>query len=171
MVLFGPLIFLIFNNDLHKVVENCFTILFADDTTLYISSKNSNYLKWCIEHDMMLLLDWFHANKLTLNLFKTQFLLFKSNNKIKQFSININNTAIYPCITSKFLGVTLDDKLEWTHHINEKLLKIKRNKNMLQITNNCLNPAAKKLIYYGQINSHLSHLLFSDMGKFVQKRR
>ena len=62
----GPLIFLIFNNDLHKVVENCSTILFADDTTLYISSKNTTYLKWCIEHDISLLLDWFRANKLTL---------------------------------------------------------------------------------------------------------
>ena len=55
----GPLIFLIFNNDLHKVVENCSTILFADDTTLYISGKNTTYLKWCIEHDISLLLDWF----------------------------------------------------------------------------------------------------------------
>ena len=60
----GPLIFLIFNNDLHKVVENCSTILFADDTTLYISSKNTTYLKWCIEHDISLLLDWFRANNL-----------------------------------------------------------------------------------------------------------
>ena len=55
----GPLIFLIFNNDLHKVVENCSTILFADDTTLYVSSKITNYLKWCLEHDLTQLLDWF----------------------------------------------------------------------------------------------------------------
>ena len=48
----GPLIFLIFNNDLHRVVENCSTILFADDTTLYISNKNTTYLKWCLEHDL-----------------------------------------------------------------------------------------------------------------------
>ena len=53
----GPLIFLIFNNDPHKVVENCSTILFADETTLYVSSKNNNYLKWCLECDLILLLE------------------------------------------------------------------------------------------------------------------
>ena len=83
----GPLIFLIFNNDLHRVVENCSTILFADDTTLYISNKNTTYLKWCLEHDLSLLLDWFRANKLTLNLSKTQFLLFKAHSKTATFSI------------------------------------------------------------------------------------
>ena len=141
------------------MVGNCFTILFADDTTLYVSSKNTYYLKWCIEHDLSLLLDWFCANKLTLNLAKTQFLLIKSNTNIKSFSININNTIIHPSSTCKFLGVTLDNKLVWTPLINEKLLKIKRNKNMLQLTKNCLTPSAKKLIYYGHIHSHLMYCL------------
>ena len=127
----GPLIFLIFNNDLHKVVENCSTTLFADDTTLYVSSKDTNCLKWCIEHDMAFLMDWFRANKLTLNLSKTQFLLFKSKAKLKSFNINIHNIVIQPNNTCKFLGITLDEKLEWKPHINEKILKIKRNRNML----------------------------------------
>ena len=82
----GPLIFLIFNNDIHKVVENCSTIQFADDTTLYISSKNTNYLKWCLEHNLMLLLDWFHANKLTLN-------LAKPNSYSSNLTITCNHSA------------------------------------------------------------------------------
>ena len=155
----GPLIFLIFNNDLHKVVENCSAILFADDTTLYISSKNTTYLKWCIEHDISLLLDWFQANKLTLNLSKTQFLLFKTHANVKAFNIEIQDIIIHPSNSCKFLGITLDEKLYWTPHINDKILKIKRNKNMLQTSVNCLTPSAKKLIYYGHIHSHLTYCL------------
>ena len=155
----GPLIFLIFNNDLHKVMENCSAILFADDTTLYISSKNTTYLKWCIEHDISLLLDWFRANKLTLNLSKTQFLLFKTHANVKSFKIEIQDIIIHPSNNCKFLGITLDEKLHWTPHINDKILKIKRNKNMLQTSVNCLTPSAKKLIYYGHIHSHLTYCL------------
>ena len=155
----GPLIFLIFNNDLHKVVENCSSILFADDTTLYISSKNTTYLKWCIEHDISLLLDWFRANKLTLNLSKTQFLLFKTHTNVKSFNIEIHDIIIHPSNSCKFLGVILDEKLDWTPHINDRILKIKRNKNMLQTSVNCLTPSAKKLIYYGHIHSHLIYCL------------
>ena len=155
----GPLIFLIFNNDLHKVVENCSSILFADDTTLYISSKNTTYLKWCIEHDISLLLDWFRANKLTLNLSKTQFLLFKTHTNVKSFNIEIHDIIIHPSNSCKFLGVILDEKLDWTPHINDRILKIKRNKNMLQTSVNCLTPFAKKLIYYGHIHSHLIYCL------------
>ena len=104
----GPLIFLIFNNDLHKVVEHCSAILFADDTTLYISSKNTTYLKWCIEHDISLLLDWFRANKLTLNLSKTQLLLFKTHANVKAFNIEIQDIIIHPSNNCKFLGITLE---------------------------------------------------------------
>ena len=121
----GPLIFLIFNNNLYRVVENCSTILFADDTTLYVLSKSTNYLKWCLEHDLTLLLDWFQANKLTLNLAKTQLLLFKSNEKLSSFDINIDGIVIKPSKTAKFLGITIDDKLDWTPHINDKTNKNK----------------------------------------------
>ena len=66
----GPLIFIIFTNDLHKQLQHSKSLLFADDTTLYKSHRNLNYLTWCIEEDMSRLTDWFRINKLTLNLDK-----------------------------------------------------------------------------------------------------
>ena len=167
---------LIFNNDLHKVVEYCSTILFADDTTLYALSKNPTYLKWCIEHDLKLLLDWLRANKLTLNLSKTQFLVFKPNENIASFDINIDGVQIKPSKSAKFLGLTIDDKLGWGPHINEKLLKIKRNMNMLHLSKNNLNSDTKKLIYYGHIHSRLLYCLViwgssckkSDMSRIIK---
>ena len=61
----GPLIFLIFCNDLHLHLEHTNCIQFADDTTIYLGNKNLNYLKYCIEQDLGILQDWFNANKLT----------------------------------------------------------------------------------------------------------
>ena len=58
----GPLLFLIFTNDLHKHLLNCGCILFADDTTLYMCHKNLNYISFCIEQDLLILSDWFKAN-------------------------------------------------------------------------------------------------------------
>ena len=72
----GPLIFLIFTNDLHKHLNYCSSILFADDTTLYKTYRHLNYLRWCIQDDMHTLTDWFRANKLTLNVEKTICILF-----------------------------------------------------------------------------------------------
>ena len=59
--------------------ENADGILFADDTTLYKMGKNENFTRWCIEHDLEILTDWFKANKLTLNLNKTVAMKFGKN--------------------------------------------------------------------------------------------
>ena len=85
----GPLIFIIFTNDLHKQLMNTASLLFADDTTLYMTHRNLRYLKWCVEDDMKRLVAWFKANKLTLNLGKTVCVLFQ-----KERTKTSNNTRI-----------------------------------------------------------------------------
>ena len=68
----GPLIFLIFTNDLYRHLVYSSAILFADDITLHKTHRNLTYLKWCFEDDLSTLSDWFAANKLTLNLGKCE---------------------------------------------------------------------------------------------------
>ena len=71
----GPLLFLIYINDLQNSILYSTTILFADDTTLLQGHQNLKYLKWSIEEDLKLMIDWFKANLLTINLEKTECLL------------------------------------------------------------------------------------------------
>ena len=155
----GPLIFLLFNNDLHRVIKHSQVILFADDTTLYITDHSISRIKTNLEHDLKLLQDWFHANKLTLNLSKTQCMLFKAKKGCPSITLNINNILIKQQQQAKFLGLILDDELSWTPHINDRLTKIKRNKHMLMTCKNMLNNNTKKLIYYGHIHSHICYCL------------
>ena len=107
----GPLIFLIFTNDLNKQIENSNTILFADDTTLYKTHRNLNYLKWCLEDDMTRLSDWFRANKMSMNLGKTVCVLFQKDSIPKTVTIHVDGTAINSVKEVKFLGMWLNNQL------------------------------------------------------------
>ena len=74
----GPLLFILFSNDIHLPPTFSNIVLFADDTTLLNSTKHLEFLKFSMEHDMMLLMDWFKANQLSLNVNKTVLLKFWS---------------------------------------------------------------------------------------------
>ena len=109
----GPLLFLIFTNDLYRNLENCHAILFTDDTTIYKGHRNRNYLRWCIETDLNKLTDWFRAYKLTVNISKTVFMSFGTRND-KLESIELSGETIHHSKHTKFLGLWIDEKLNWS---------------------------------------------------------
>ena len=119
----GPLLFLLFTNDLHLMLEYCRCILFADDTTLYISHRNHNYIEWCIQHDLETLQDWFRANKLTLNINKTVCMQFTKKQK-RHYKIVIDDETLPVVTKTKFLGIWIDNKLNWQTHFDQVCLKI-----------------------------------------------
>ena len=127
----GPLLFLIFCNDLSLNLNYLSCIQFADDTTLYYADKNPDVLKCCVEHDLNIILDWFRANSLTLNVQKTNFLFFAPDKRKHTLYLNVDKVTICPSSNTKFLGVILDDKLEWTEHVKSILTKMKRNYNLM----------------------------------------
>ena len=147
----GPLIFIIFINDLHKQLQHSKSLLFADDTTLYKSHRNLNYLTWCIEEDMNKLSEWFRTNKLTLNLDKTVCILFQKSHETKQIEINIGSQKIKNTTETKFLGIWIDEQLKWNTHIQKLLLKLTRNSNLLKLNQNMMPTMTKKLIYHSHI--------------------
>ena len=106
----GPLLFTIFPNNLslHLTYTKC--ILFADDTTIYMSHSNTTYLKWCIEQDLRSLSDWFKSNLLTLNVDKSVSLIFKTcplagSNNFTAINIKIGKQTLPNVDMTKFLGV------------------------------------------------------------------
>ena len=151
----GPLLFLIFSNDLYLHVEYCKIILFADDTTIYVTEKNNNYAKACLEHDLQNIVDWFRANSLTLNLEKSAVVNFNPNPA--PLSLKIDKVPLPDVTTIKFLGVWLDNKLNWDTHINKLCIKINQNLNFLKMGKNMLNESTKLNLYYAQIHSHITY--------------
>ena len=110
----GLLLFLVFCNDLRLNLEYMSCIQFADDTTLFYADKNLDVIKCCVENDIKLIMDWFRANSLTLNVQKTKYLLFVPKNSKKNLCLNVGKCSIRPDAETIFLGVILDDKVEWT---------------------------------------------------------
>ena len=153
----GPLIFLIFTNDLHRHLVYSSSILFADDTTLYKTHRNLIYLKWCLEDDLCTLSDWFAANKLTLNLDKTVCMLFQKNNKNIEIELKVKDMIIVNQKETKFLGMWLDQSLSWHSHIQKLILKIKRNKYLLNNGKHLMDQSTKKLVYYSHMASHIRY--------------
>ena len=139
----GPLIFLIFTNDLNRHLHHCSSILFADDTTLYKTHRNLNYLEWCLQDDMQTLTDWFKANKLTLNLDKTVCILFQQKGSDKAFKIQIDTVKIRTSNEIKFLGMWLDSHLSWSVHIQRLVTRLKRNTTLLRVGNKLLTKECK----------------------------
>ena len=110
----GPLIFVIFCNDLNIHLENVQCIQFTDDTTLYLGHPNPEELKKMIERDLQVLQDWFRANKLTLNVEKSVCLIFNDSMcKNVNMSLTLSGKTIPIEKETKFLGVWLDKDLKW----------------------------------------------------------
>ena len=128
----GPLLFILFTNDIHLLPIYSRLILFADDTTIFSHHKNETFLKYMITHDMEILINWFKSNQLSLNMDKTTIIKFWSNKPT--FEIHIGKTTIKNASFKKFLGITIDDRLTWTLHVNNLCSKLLLNRRLLQNT-------------------------------------
>ena len=153
----GPLLFLLFTNDLYLNIDHCNAILFADDTTVYKSHRNIRYLKWCVEQDLTVIADWFKANRLTLNLEKTVYIFFGNGKCNSKPILEIDKIALEPVECTKFLGMWVDENLNWNTHINRLINKIKRNMHLLKTPKNLFNEETLKLIYHAHIQSHIDY--------------
>ena len=153
----GPLIFIIFTNDLNTQLMNTTSLLFADDTTIYKSHRHLRYLKWCVEEDMRRLINWFKANKLTLNLGKTVCVLFQKNGQRQTITLDLDNIQIINAKEVKFLGLWLDEYLNWYTHVQKLILKLTRNLNLLKYSKKMMPKETKKLVYHAHIGSHIQY--------------
>ena len=114
----GPFFFILFINDFHKCLQQSKCVLFADDSTIYHSTHSLNDLLRTLEIDLTNVFNYLLANKLSLNLIKTKFMIFTNKQSTNIGNIIVNNIQIEHCNEIKFLGVWLDSKLTFTKHIN-----------------------------------------------------
>ena len=116
----GPLLFLIYINDLHLSTKFSIVHHFADDTNLLITDKSLKAIRKKINIDLKLLYHWLSSNKISLNTNKTEYVLFHHKSKPINYKLNlkINGKKIYPSKFVKYLGIYLDENLSWKKHIN-----------------------------------------------------
>ena len=115
----GPLLFIIYMNDFSRSSELLFSILFADDTSVFIEGTSFQDISNILNKEFENISIWLVANKLTININKTHYMMFHRT-RVKHntnFKINISNNVIDRSMNTKFLGVIIDSKLNWAAHI------------------------------------------------------
>ena len=106
------------HNDLCNISSVLKFILFADDSNLFYSNENLNVLFEVMNKELQTLTTWFSVNRLSLNVKKTNYILF-SNKNVKKFKgqIKIDSTEVDRVENTKFLGIIIDEKLNWKDQI------------------------------------------------------
>ena len=153
----GPLLFIIYTNDLPNALDKAKSILFADDTTVYASSASLPELFTDMNSDLQLLADWFYANKLSLNVGKTNYVLFSRKTVVTQLEITIGDINIErkPCM--KFLGILVDEKLEWSEHITYCKTKLSSALYALNTSKRYLTSRHLIMLYNALVYPYLSY--------------
>ena len=150
----GPLLFLLYSNDL----PNCSTKLsfrvFADDTNMFYTSNNLRNLESVMNEEFKLVVKYCATNKLSINLSKTNYILVSSSRL--SGSINVNDIKIQSQI--KYLGAYIDQHLNWGPQINNKLAK---NIGIITKLRHYVNLHTLKQLYYSFIYPYLTYAITS----------
>jgi len=157
--LLGPLLFLIYINDLVKTSPYLEFILYADDSNLYASGKDINQLISNINRELNTISNWISSNKLTLNVVKSHYVIFNRNKKLPPtlLPVILEHKPLSRKTETKFLGVIIDDKLSWKSHTNSIRQKINKQCGILYHTRDFLTMNARKCIYFSLIYPHLTY--------------
>ena len=125
----GPILFLIYINDLPNVMDFGLTTLYADDTTISFSDHNASLLVENANHELKKLQQWTISNRLTINPSKTELLIVtnKKSDVDNLQNIQLGSELIQPVSYCKFLGTYLDVNLDFNENINYILKKVARN--------------------------------------------
>ena len=165
----GPLLFLIYINDLPNCSRIFKAVMFADDTSLTstltsfcISIPKSNYqfsiISRAINIELEKVNEWLKINKLSLNVSKTKFMVFKHRNSkfdANKIQILLNMEKVELVFQYNFLGIEITHDLTWNAHINKIASKISRAVGILNRLKNVLPLQALKQIYHSLVTSRI----------------
>ena len=142
----GPKLFILYVNDLCNISDRAKCFLFADDTNLLCSNTNIHQLFATVAPVLDNMCTWFAVNKLSLNVSKTCYMLFRSNVQI-DLDLYINGARIETVEVVKFLGVIIDEQLNWKAHIASIKCKLSKTTAILYKCSQLIDPQSMRILY------------------------
>ena len=169
----GPLLFLLYINDLNQAIKFCEVHHFADDTNLLCLSNSIKKLNKLVNTDLKHLVNWLKANKISLNVKKTEMVIFKSNQKKFECDLKIKlcGKRLYPTESVKYLGVKIDTTLSWQYYVNDLSIKLNRANALLFKMRKYVSLKILKSIYFAIFDSYLSYccLVWAQNRSTIQR--
>ena len=164
----GPLLFLLYINDLPQITKKNSKInLYADDTSLLIANPNPTNFENNINKIFQDINRWFNTNLLSLNLDKTHYMQFiNKNSSPTDLNTGHGNKKIANTCTTKFLGLPLENTLSWKTHIDPIVPKLSSATFAIRTIKPFLSQDSLKMIFYSYFHSIMTYgIIF--WGKFI----
>lgn len=154
----GPLLFIMYINDLPLSIESPM-VLYADDSTaIFVSDDSKTYYENVINSTLASIVNWLKLNELQINLTKTYIMTFKNrNSKDSTLNINYEQTNISKIYTTKFLGLHIDSDMTWKTHIEQVCLKLSRYSYAIYMLRKVVNQNALLSAYHAYVGSTLRY--------------
>lgn len=164
----GPFLFLVYINDIPECLKsvNDEIILFADDTSLLFSDKNKDALAQRIKETIDRLSIWFHVNNLSLNVNKSKAICFSLRPSVShEMDVYFGSDKLENVSSTKFLGLEIDQKLQWSDHLNDLSKKLCSAIFAIRKIRNLCGLEAAKSVYFAYFHSLITYgLLFWGMA-------
>lgn len=153
----GPVLFIIYINDIFKssTIPNYFQ--FADDTSIFFSGNTLIDIENKINQVTPKICDWLCANRLTLNTSKTFYQIYSVINNMPNLTLHLNGAQISRSDSIKYLGVTIDENLKWKNHITKTCNTLRRNIGIIARAKFMLDKKTLLLLYNALILPYLSY--------------
>ena len=156
-----PLLFLLYVNDLCNVPKRLFSLLFADDSNMFFTGKNPDDLIRIMTEEMVKVVNWLQINRMSLNLNKTYFILFRRKRVKISLSADftINDVKIGMAERTKFLGVMIDQNLSFQSQIMYIKGKVARGIGILNKSRHYLNLETMRMLYNAFVYPYFTYCI------------
>ena len=153
----GPLLFIIYINDIPEIAKYAKFILYADDANIIITASTIEEVQEQLLKLINCLSNWVNCNGLALNLKKTKYMIFSRCKTDLPSPVIISNTLIERKEEARFLGVIIDESLKWTRHIRTVISKMTRYVGLMYKIKKLLPLSARLQIYHSLVQSHINY--------------
>ena len=146
----GPLFYIVYANDLSKIFKKCEATYYADDTVLFTANVNFAESVQKLQGDIDALMEWCKENSIFVNTSKTKIMTFGSPSKLSklpEFEIKYDGTPLQNVTSYKYLGMTMDNQLNYKLHINKVISSVSGKLKQFQRMRSFLSVKAAVLVY------------------------
>ena len=156
--LFGPLLWNIFQNDMTYEIKNCKISMYADDHQLFVSGKSIQEVEKELNSDIENASKFYHDNVLIANKDKYQAMVIRENKpNDKEVEVKVNEIEIEQTSSMKLLGVSIDDRLNFTEHIRNVSTRASQRVGVIFRLRNLISTETKSILYKTAILPHLTY--------------